>query len=92
MLEKYNVLIYPFNTKPLAGDIMKKILISLISAILFLGMMGVADAGLINGGFETGDLTGWTRTFSPYYPEFGPLPASDYWSRVGMDNSYTPIE
>jgi hypothetical protein len=40
--------------------VMKKTLI-IISAVSFVfGLVGVAGAGLVNGGFETGDLTGWS--------------------------------
>ena len=38
---------------------MKKILLLLISIILFYGMAYIAIADLVNGGFETGDFTGW---------------------------------
>jgi len=38
---------------------MKKLMINCILAVLFL-VMGRVQADLMNGGFETGDLTGWT--------------------------------
>jgi len=38
----------------------KKFLTGLICGILALGTAGAAQATLVNPGFETGDLTGWT--------------------------------
>jgi hypothetical protein len=43
---------------------MKKKIIALIALLLVLGLSGAASAGLINGGFETGDLTGWSGSAS----------------------------
>ena len=52
---------------------MRKTTAYLAAAYFGLAALGHAGAraGLVNGGFETGDLTGWTVTasnFSPYYP------------------------
>ena len=33
---------------------------NMLAAVLVLGLAGRADASLINGGFETGDFTGWS--------------------------------
>lgn len=38
---------------------MRKTLVFLCATSLFLGIVGSAEALPINGGFETGDLTGW---------------------------------
>ena len=38
--------------------------------VILLGSLafpGFAQAGLINGGFETGDLTGWTLDYAQNY-------------------------
>ena len=39
---------------------MKKDLITIVATAFLLAFGGIAQAGLINGSFETGDLTGWT--------------------------------
>ncbi len=36
----------------------------LAATIIALGISGAAQAGVINGGFETGDLTGWASSLS----------------------------
>ena len=41
---------------------MRKLMIISSVLILFLALGGVASADLVNGGFETGDLTGWNYT------------------------------
>ncbi len=43
------------------GDGMKKkLLVGLVTGLFLFGMVGVASADVINGGFEAGSLTGWT--------------------------------
>lgn len=37
----------------------KRLLVSLVTGLFLIGIVGVASAVPINGGFETGDLTGW---------------------------------
>jgi hypothetical protein len=39
---------------------MRKTFLFLVSLLLVLGFAGVASAGLVNPGFETGNFTGWT--------------------------------
>jgi hypothetical protein len=41
---------------------MKKVIIIVAMLMLFGLQAGIASAGLVNGGFETGDFTGWTLT------------------------------
>jgi hypothetical protein len=41
---------------------MKKLAVFLVMVGLFLASSSVAQAGLINAGFETGNLTGWTAS------------------------------
>ena len=43
---------------------MKKFLVFLCAILLVFGVAGTASATLINGGFESGDFTGWT-TYVP---------------------------
>ena len=38
----------------------KKLLVGLVTMLFLAGMVGVASADVINSGFETGTLTGWT--------------------------------
>lgn len=39
---------------------------SLVVALILTHLVGLADANsIVNGGFETGDLTGWTLRFTP---------------------------
>ena len=67
---------------------MKKI-VYLAAALFGLAALGQAgaQAGLVNAGFETGDLTGWTATYDPSYyndpPWVGPL------VYVGAGQSYS---
>ena len=44
---------------------MKKLLSVFAAIVLVLGMAAAAKATLVNGGFETGDFTGWTK-YVPY--------------------------
>ncbi len=43
---------------------MKKIFAAFLLAAVVMSMHGLAQATVINGGFETGDLTGWSSTGS----------------------------
>ncbi len=47
---------------------MKRVFISLVALALVLGGVGQAQASnlIVNGGFETGDFTGWTATANSY--------------------------
>ena len=64
------------------GIKMKKLLVFLCAGLLFFGMTGTASATLINGGFETGDLSGW----SSYVPSGG---IANVYSNL---NGYSPQE
>jgi len=52
----------------------------LMTAMLATVAMGSAQAGLINGGFETGDMTGWTGS--------GAVVSS----HLGNSSTYSPME
>ena len=62
---------------------MKKLLL-LCTLSLILGMSGVASATLINGGFETGDFTGWN--------DLNGTLSNVVSGHMGSDNAYNPIE
>ena len=64
------------------GIKMKKFLVFLCAGLMFIGMTGAANATLINGGFETGDLSGW----SSYVPSGG---IANVYSSL---NGYSPQE
>jgi len=66
---------------------MKKLLSVFAAIVLVLGMAGVAKATLVNGGFETGDFTGWTVSI----PSGGS--AQVVTSHNGdQGTNYTPVE
>jgi PEP-CTERM motif len=64
---------------PVSGDFYMKKTAYFGAALLGLAALGQAGAhaGLVNAGFETGDLTGWTATYDPRQdaPWLGPLVA-----------------
>jgi len=57
----------------------------LLTSLLFIGLVSSAQAGLINGGFETGDTTGWTANPSHYVSVVSTATAAD-------GTIYTPTE
>jgi len=66
---------------------MKKLLSVFAAIVLVLGMAAVAKATLVNGGFEEGDFTGWTK----YVPYGGS--AQVVTSHTGdQGTNYTPVE
>lgn len=47
-------------------------------AFLILTLSGAASAGFINGGFETGDFSGWTQGAGSWYGEMANLDPANY--------------
>jgi hypothetical protein len=60
---------------------MKKIFIVVSMLVLTFGI-GVADANIINGGFETGNLSGWQSS----------IPSGGSASVVSNFDGYSPVE
>ena len=70
---------------------MKQLSRSLLPAAILVGATGPASAALVNGGFEAGDLIGWTDSgnvqvvdtdfFTDYYPAEG-----DYFALFNFGN------
>ena len=44
---------------------MRKVIYGWLVIMMVFGLAGVSSAALINGGFETGDFTGWTVSIPP---------------------------
>lgn len=77
------------------------LLISFVSLLLIilLSLAPIASAQLVNGGFETGDFTGWTTdsqavinspAADPYVPSINKVHDGLYAAQIGDDHSVCP--
>ena len=66
---------------------MKKVIVFLLTIPFLFGMVGSVNAYIINGGFETGNLTGWTESI----PYGGSAQISESYTD-DKKNTFSPVE